>query len=223
VVVLDVKESAARVVADACGPDHGMAFACDVTRADDLEEILSRVEREWAPASVLVNNAGVISYAPFLELEIEAFRRVMEVNVVGVFVCTQVVARRMISAEVRGRIVNLASINSTSVSTANLAHYAASKGAVQMLTRASALELAPHGIRVNAVAPGVVETPLVAASLADPRLRRHWEQRIPRGRLTDPGDVAEVIATLASDDWGAVTGITVPIDGGEHIGGARVD
>jgi NAD(P)-dependent dehydrogenase (short-subunit alcohol dehydrogenase family) len=194
-----------------------------VTDPSALELVLDTAENERGPTEVLVNNAGIISYSPLLELPVADFRRVLEVNVVGVFVCTQVVARRMVAAEIPGRIVNLASINSTSISTADLAHYAASKGAVQMLTRASALELAPHRIRVNAVAPGVVETPLVASALADPALRAHWMRRIPRGTLTTPEDVAEVITLLASDRLDAVTGVTIPVDGGEHIGGARVD
>ena len=223
VVVMALQRGAAQGVVDEIGGSRAMAFACDVLDADAFDAVLAEVEAAWAPVSVLVNNAGIISYAPFLELEVAAFRAVMDVNVTGVFACTQVAARRMISAGVPGRVVNLASINSSSVSTANLAHYAASKGAVQMLTRASALELAPHGIRVNAVAPGVVETPLVASSLADPRLREHWERRIPRGSLTTPRDVADTIVMLAAPDLHAVTGVTVPVDGGEHIGGARVD
>jgi glucose 1-dehydrogenase len=223
VAVLDLQLEAATKVADELDGGRASAYACDVTDIESMDTVMGRIEEAWGPISVLVNNAGIISYAPFLDLDVAAFRTVMDVNVTGVFVCTQVAARRMVAAGTAGRIVNLASINSTSVSTANLAHYAASKGAVQMLTRASALELAVHGIRVNAVAPGVVETPLVASSLADPKVREHWERRIPRGRMTEPGDVADVIVMLASDSLHAVTGVTVPVDGGEHIGGARVD
>ena len=222
VAVLDVKPDVAERVAAEIGSDRALGFGCDVTDGASVESVLGRIEDVWETVAVVVNNAGIITYAPLLELSVDDFRRVMDVNVTGVFVCTQAAARRMVGAGVRGRVVNLASINSTSISTANLAHYASSKGAVQMLTRASALELAPHGIRVNAVAPGVVETPLVASSLADPALRAHWERRIPRGALTEPGDVAEVIVTLASPALHAVTGVTVPVDGGEHIGGARV-
>jgi len=222
-VVLDVVEEAAARAVEGLDPERTRAYACDITDAGSLEPVLDAAEAALGHVDVLVNNAGIISYAPLLELAVEDFRRVLEVNVIGVFVCTQVVARRMVAAGTAGRIVNLASINSTSISTPDLAHYAASKGAVQMLTRASALELAPMGIRVNAVAPGVVETPLVASALADPVFRAHWEGRIPRGGLTTPADVAEVITMLASDRAAAVTGVTVPVDGGEHIGGARVD
>lgn len=222
VAVLDVRQDVAERAAGEIGSDRARGFGCDVTDVAAVDAVLDRVETVWRAASVLVNNAGVISYAPLLELTVGDFRRVMDINVTGVFVCTQVAAKRMVRAGLRGRIVNLASINSTSISTANLAHYASSKGAVQMLTKACALELAPYGIRVNAVAPGVVETPLVATSLADPALRAHWEGRIPRGALTETTDVAEVIVALASSDLHAVTGVTVPVDGGEHIGGARI-
>lgn len=222
VALLDLDGAAAKDVAEELGAERARSYGVGVTDSAALEDVVTDIETNWGPVTVLVNNAGVISYAPLLELEVDDFRRVMDVNVTGVFVCTQVVARRMVASGTRGRIVNLASINSTSVSTADLAHYAASKGAVQMLTRACALELAVHGIRVNAVAPGVVETPLVATALADPHLRAHWERRIPRGTLTEPSEVAEVIVCLAASSLEAVTGVTVPVDGGEHIGGARV-
>jgi NAD(P)-dependent dehydrogenase (short-subunit alcohol dehydrogenase family) len=198
-------------------------FPVDVREPEAVAAALSEAEGDFGPVDVLVNNAGVISEAPLLELSVAEFERIMSVNVTGVFVCTQAAARCMRDSGTRGRIVNLGSINSLSISTSDLAHYAASKGAVLMLTKASALELAPYGIRVNAVGPGVVETPLVRAVFEDASRKEHFLRRIPRGQITTPEDVAETIFALADPRLAAITGQLVLIDGGELIGGARID
>lgn len=223
IAVLELRQRDLDRVPRTHGPSRVRGYEAAVTDPRAVARALEEVEAGLGPVDVLVNNAGVISETGLLDLDVEEFRRVMDVNVTGVFVCTQAVARLMVRRGAAGRIVNLASINSRSVSTAGLAHYAASKGAVAMLTKASALELAPYGIRVNAVAPGVVETPLVAETLADPHRRAHFERRIPRGTLTAARDVAGTVAVLARPDLAAVTGAIVPVDGGEHVGGARVD
>ncbi len=203
---------------------EGVSYhVADVRDVDSVTTALGQAEDLHGPVEVLVNNAGVISEHPVLELTAAEFDRVMGVNVTGVFVCTQVCARSMVANGTRGRIVNLGSINSLAISTAGLSHYAASKGAVHMFTKASALELAPHGIRVNAVGPGIVATPLVQATLDDPAKRAHFLGRIPRGEITEAADVAEAVVALASPDLKAVTGQLLLVDGGELIGGARVD
>jgi glucose 1-dehydrogenase len=204
--------------------DSGVAYhVVDVREPDSVTTALAAAEAQFGPVDVLVNNAGIISEFSLLDLPKEEFERIMSVNVTGVFVCTQVCARSMVANGTPGRIVNLGSINSLSISTANLAHYAASKGAVLMLTKAAALEFAPFGIRVNAVGPGIVATPLVQAVLDDPARREHFIRRIPRGEITTTADVAETIFTLASPDLKAITGQLILVDGGELIGGARVD
>jgi glucose 1-dehydrogenase len=205
------------------GDDRVRYFTADVRNAAQVAEALDLAEQQFGPVEVLVNNAGVISEVPLLELDVAEFERVLSVNVIGVFVCTQVVARSMQRSGTHGRIVNLGSINSQAVSTPNLSHYAASKGAVLMLTKSSALELAPSRIRVNAVGPGIVDTPLVKDVLDDPVRKEHFLQRIPRGRITSPEDVAETIFALADPRLEALTGQIVMVDGGEHIGGSRVD
>jgi len=214
-------------VPTAAQPEEGNAavryFAADVRDPDAVAAALGEAEDAFGPVDVLVNNAGVISEAPLLLLTVAEFERVLSVNVTGVFVCTQAVARSMCAAGTRGRIVNMGSINSLAVSTSELAHYAASKGAVLMLTKASALELAPFGIRVNAVGPGVVETALVRGVFEDPSRKDHFLRRIPRGQITSPEDVAETIFALADPRLAAVTGQIILVDGGELIGGARVD
>ncbi|WP_067803202.1 SDR family NAD(P)-dependent oxidoreductase [Actinomadura formosensis] len=223
VAVIELRRQDLDRVPQARGPARIRGYEAAVTDPQAVARALEAAEGDLGPVDVLVNNAGVISEIGLLDLDVTEFRRVLDVNVTGVFVCTQAAARSMVRRGTPGRIVNLASINSQSISTAGLSHYAASKGAVAMLTKASALELAPHGIRVNAVAPGVVETPLVARTLADPNRRAHFERRIPRGTLTTAHDVADTVTMLARPDLRAITGVIVPVDGGEHIGGARVD
>lgn len=214
-------------IAGAPRPEEGnpqaVYLSVDVTHADSVALALAAAEEEFGPTEVLVNNAGVISEVPILDLDPTEFERVMSVNVTGVFVCTQAVARSMRDSGTAGRIVNVGSINSLAISTQGLVHYAASKGAVLMLTKASALELAPLGIRVNAVGPGIVETALTKEVLDNPERREYFMRRIPRGQLTSPEDVAETIFALASPLLEAVTGQLVLVDGGELIGGSRVD
>lgn len=195
----------------------------DVRNVESITAALAEAEGRAGPVEVLVNNAGVISEHPLLEMPVEEFDRVLGVNVTGVFVCTQVCARSMVAHGVPGRIVNVGSINSLAVSTGLLAHYVASKGAVLMLTKACALELAPHGIRVNAVGPGIVATPLVQVVMDDPVRKDYFLRRIPRGEITETADVAETIFTLAGPELKAVTGQLLLVDGGELIGGSRVD
>lgn len=219
VAVLDIA-SAPRSEADNFRVSY---FTVDVRDPKAVGYALAEAEETFGPVEVLVNNAGVMSEAPILELSLPDFEYIMSVNVTGVFVCTQAAARSMRASGTPGRIVNLGSINSLAISTEGLAHYAASKGAVLMLTKASALELAPYGIRVNAVGPGIVETSLVQKVLDDPARRSYFINRIPRGKITQPEEVAEVIFTLASPELHAVTGQLIIVDGGELIGGSRIN
>lgn len=200
-----------------------LCLVADVRDPEEVSAALANAEEQFGPVEVLVNNAGIISTAPLLDLAVAEFDRVMSVNVGGVFVCTQAAARSMVDSGTAGRIVNVGSINSLAISTSGLAHYAASKGAVLMLTKASALELAPFGIRVNAVGPGIVETALVKETLKGPGMRDYFLRRIPRGQMTSTDDVAETIVMLASPGLKAITGQLVLVDGGELIGGSRVD
>ena len=154
-----------------------------------------------------------MGYRPFLRLTESDWDRTMAVNAKGVFLCSQAVARRLIDARRPGTIINVSSITSE-VAIEFQVHYAASKGAVRMLTRGMALELAPRGITVNAVAPGVVETGMTSELLADPAVAEATLPLIPIGRAARPDEVAGVIAFLASDDARYMTGSTVLVDGG---------
>jgi len=204
--------------AGASAPDPARACAvdCDVTGASSVAALFDAAEAAFGPVDILVNNAGIAPAIPFLDLTEAQFRRVVDVNLTGSFLCAQAAARRMV-ARVRaggraGCIVNMASVQAQIVAETHTA-YAASKGGVVQLTKAAAVALAPFGIRVNAIGPGSIETELLADTLT-PGLRRTVAARTPLGRLGLPEEIAEAALFLASDAASYVTGQTLYVDGG---------
>jgi NAD(P)-dependent dehydrogenase (short-subunit alcohol dehydrogenase family) len=186
----------------------------DVSRAAAVESMVAAVGRGLGVPDILVNNAGVYPRSPFLELAEREWDLVLGVNLKGSFLCAQAVARALVAAGRRGAIVNIAS---QAIRGAPLGvHYTASKGGVVAMTRAMALALAPHGIRVNAVAPGTTDT-------AQPRYE-HSEaamaeisRAVPLGHMAAPEDIADVIVFLASDAARHITGETVHANGGSYM------
>ncbi|MBW6399034.1 SDR family oxidoreductase [Roseomonas sp. HJA6] len=165
------------------------------------------------PFDGLVNNAGSVTREPFLEATEGEMDRVLALNVKGATLVAQLVARGMVKAGHGGSIVNISSVAGL-VGSRNRSLYAATKHAVMGLTRAMALELAPHRIRANAVCPGLVNTPLAADLMADPKVVAAARARIPLGRIMEPEDIAGPTVFLLSDASSAVTGIALPVDGG---------
>lgn len=191
---------------------------CDVRRREQVRDAIESVTGEFGDITILVNNAGVGSAAPFLDLTDETWNTVLDVNMTGAFIVAQEVCRRMAKNR-RGSVVNLAS------AAARMAHsqqaaYAVSKAGLEALTRAMAFELAPLGIRVNAAAPGTIETEFLSGMLTD-EAKAERVRRIPAGRLGHPDEVASVVAFLVSDDARYVTGCSLPIDGGLLFAGVR--
>ncbi len=215
VALADLNGAGAREAAAAIAAAGGQARAvpADVSRADQVAALVADVLEAFGRIDILVNAAGVETLVPFLDLPEAEWARVLATNLTGPFLCGQAVARAMVRAGRGGRIIHITSINAD-VALPHQAHYAASKGGLRMLTKAMALELAPFGITVNAIAPGVVDTPLVARSLADPARREMLLRHIPLGRIARPEEIAHAAVFLASEGSGYITGTTLVVDGG---------
>ncbi len=183
---------------------------CDVSRPDRVQSLAAHVA-DLGGADILVNNAGVWNERAFQDIEFENWQRLLAVNLTGPFLCSQAFVPQM-STRGGGVIVNTASTNGL-VAEPRLAHYNTTKGGLIMLTQSMAIDLAPHHIRVNAVAPGVIYTPLIAHIL-DAQPSSHFGG-VPLGRVGQASEIASCIAFLASDDASYVTGSILVCDGGQ--------
>jgi NAD(P)-dependent dehydrogenase (short-subunit alcohol dehydrogenase family) len=205
VIVTDVNEAGAARVAAAIGGEYHVVDVSDRTACDGLA-------KKVGPISILVNNAGIIRRG---KLEADTARAdwdaTMAVNLDGPY--NMVTAFLDQLKATKGSVINIGSIQSF-VALPNSAAYTTSKGGVRALTKALAIELSPQGVRVNAIAPGMIATPLNAAARQNPDYMANFSQRIPLGRLGDPGDIAGPVVFLASDLARYVTGVTLPVDGG---------
>ena len=183
----------------------------------DVERFVAEAHAGLGGLGILVNNAGILKRTPFLEISEEEWDAILDVNLKGYFLVGQAVARRMVETGTPGAIVNVSSAGQA-VAGPNLAHYCVSKAGVEMLTKEMALELAPHRIRVNAVAPGLIETDINRADIAQDTFREGRLARIPLGLIGAPDDVAGAVVFLASNDEARLmTGASVFVDGGQTI------
>ena len=212
VVITDINEDGAKVAAEKLGC-NAQGYLCDVSSPVEIEELFNQIEKDIGIASVLVNNAGIAIPSDFLELSIDHFQQVIDVNLTGTFVATQRMAKSMIRHGLKGAIINMSSINAQ-VAIPTIAAYCASKGGVMQLTKAAALALAPYGIRVNAVGPGSIDTAMMSGVNSDENAMRTVLSRTPLGRIGNPREVGDVVAFLASDKASYITGETIYIDGG---------
>jgi len=212
VAVTDVDETAARSVAVGLDASGGTArsYRLDVRAAGEVAHAMKGIEADLGPLCALVNNAGIYPDHGFLEMPEEAWDAVHDTNLKGTFLCSQAFARLRVAAGGGGAIVNLASTAAFSARI-GASHYSASKAGVVMLTKALAQELGPHGLRVNAVAPGLIEVREDQVSAA---YRDRFLTMIPRGRTGAAPDVAGTIAFLLSEDADYITGHCIVVDGG---------
>ena len=188
--------------------------AADVAEEDEVDALVEAADAFLRGIDVLVNNAGTAEREPFIDIDTERWDRILDVNLRGEFLVAQRVARRMIERGRGGSIVNMASTNALE-GEAGYAHYNASKGGIAMLTRTMAIELGPHGIRVNAVCPGKIATPLQGEAEDAGYTERFVRERIPLGRSGTPEEVAAAYAFLASDEASFITGELLVVDGGQ--------
>jgi glucose 1-dehydrogenase len=217
VVAADVDPARARETALAIEEAGGLAVAVQVDVSDkgSVEALLGAALFRFERIDVLFNNAGVSSRAPFLEMTEAEWDRVLGVNLKGQFLVGQAVARHMVERGGGGSIINTSSQLAEGAANPRSAHYLASKGGSRMLTRGMAVDLAPHNIRVNALAPGVTVTNLTRQRLADDaEWRRIALERVPMGRFGEPDDLVGACIFMASDESRYMTGATLVIDGG---------
>ena len=187
---------------------------CDVSKEEDVSSMVAEAEATLGRIDVLINNAGIAGRAAFVDLTPEDWDRTLAVNLRGMFLVAQAVARRMLVDDGGGAIVNMASTNALG-GEQEFADYNASKGGVLQLTRTMAVELGPKGIRVNCVCPGLIDTPLNRVLATEEQMRAYERDRIPLGRRGRAEEVAAAYAFLASDEASFVHGEALVVDGGQ--------
>jgi NAD(P)-dependent dehydrogenase (short-subunit alcohol dehydrogenase family) len=192
----------------------------DVAALEEAPEVIDRLAQDLGGLDVLVNNAGTGVGSQFLDQTLEDWRRVVDTDLSGAFVCAQAAARRMVAAGRGGRIVNVTSVHEH-VPLEGAAAYCAAKGGLGLLTKVMALELAPHGITVNSVAPGEIATPMTGNEDADPATIER--PGIPLGRPGHAEEIAAAIVWLASEKAGYATGASIVIDGGLLLMAAKAN
>ena len=206
---LEVRDVAARNAGEGEG-GKAIFHRADISQVKQIDEMFDRTMQEFGRLDILVNNAGIDPTAPFLDVAEHTWNQVMDTNLKGAFFCAQKAATQMCKAG-HGRIINISSVHSQATMP-GFSVYAASKGAINALTRELALELAPYGITVNAVAPGAIEVErFVSNKLYD---RQALSAEIPAGRVGKPEDISGVVAFLCSDDAAWLTGQVIVVDGG---------
>ncbi|MBQ6662807.1 MAG: SDR family oxidoreductase [Firmicutes bacterium] len=208
----EVIEETAREFAEEFGADRVLCLNYDVSKEEDVDQLFAAVAGKFGRLDALVNNAGIAPSHPFLETSYAEYDRAVKVNQYGTFMCMQRGARLMIEKGISGVIINMASIYGR-VASGNIVGYNASKAAIEMMTKSAAFELAPYNIRVVAIAPGVIDTPMLDID----KQRGTYEELYSKGmrkKPLPPAAIGEVVAFLASEAADGVNAVTIPVDDG---------
>jgi glucose 1-dehydrogenase len=211
--LIDVDRAALDATSRATGSVECRTFACDVSDESAVRDVAAEALSGGASARVLVNAAAIVVREQLLDTLASEWRRVFEVNLHGAFICTQVVGRQLIEAG-GGAIVNIGSTTGSVTAEPGTSAYSASKAALLALTRSTAIELGPSGIRCNTVSPGFVRTRATESAYESDEVRRAREAAVPLGRIGLPEDVAATVAFLVSGEAGFITGEEIIVDGG---------
>lgn len=218
VAILDINLDGARAVADSIG-EKAVAVACDVAQAEQVKNAVTVADQAMNGLDVVINNAGWTYHnSPMLDWDEHAIRKTFDINVMSIYFMAHAVIPLWRERKTAGNIVNIGSTAGISPR-AGLTWYNASKGAVNLMSRSMAVELAPEKIRVNCIAPVAGDTPLLPTFMGEdtPEKREKFLATIPIGRFSLPEDIAAAAVYLASDEASLVTGVVLPVDGGRTI------
>ncbi|MCC3376081.1 SDR family NAD(P)-dependent oxidoreductase [Cohnella sp. REN36] len=216
VAITDIQEDKIQSVVAEIRENGGEAigFAHNVASEEDWARVVSETLAKFGKIDILVNNAGISSTVPFMDTTVDLWNKIMSVNLTSIFLGQKAVIPHMIENG-GGSIVNISSIAGLTGGSGAGA-YTASKGAVRMLTKATAIDYAKHNIRANSIHPGYIETPMTVDLMANDQMRQWFLSQTPLPRLGKPEDIAKGVLFLASDDSSYITGVELPIDGGYY-------
>ena len=194
---------------------EAIAIKCDVSKKKDVDLMIKKTIKKFKKIDILVNNAGIAQFIPFLKLSEKDWDRTININLKGYFLCAQSCAKEMAKRK-SGTIINISSIamGQTGAGFSTLVHYCASKGGITAMAEALAVELAPYNIRVNTIAPGVIDTPMVQDIKNDSKSLKESLERIPMSRMGRPQEISDAVLFLASDNSSYITGSVLVVDGG---------
>jgi len=216
VVVADISQEECQLVVDEIKKNGGEAIAikCDVSKKSEIDEMVKKTVEKFGKLDILVNNAGICQFKPFLEMTEEEWDKTLDINLKGYFLCAQAAAKEMVKQK-SGVIVNIASIVMGQIGKGmyGLSAYSSSKGGIAALTKTLAIELAPYNIRVNAIAPGAIDTPM-AAGAVDPKAMDAMLSVVPMKRMGSAEEIANTVLFLTSEVSSYITGSIVVVDGG---------
>ncbi len=217
VLVSDISKEDCEKVVEEIKKQGGEAIAvkCDVSKKKEVDDMVKQAIDKWGKIDILINNAGICQFKSFLEMTEEEWDKTLDINLKGYFLCAQACAKEM-AKQKSGVIVNIASIamGQQGVGMPGIVHYCASKGGIAAMTEALAVELGAFNIRVNAIAPGVIDTPMVGGAGLDQKAIEGMLTRVPLRRMGKAEEIASPVLFLASDDSSYMTGATIVVDGG---------